>query len=79
MRCNIKNFFKKRYYRIYQKHEPRIITKFLLFPLCINGECRLFETVKIKQTYWRYITVMGYDVDDCDDAIEYGWKNDAFI
>ena len=33
-------------------NEPYIIEKFALFPVCINGEYRWLERVKIQAHYW---------------------------
>lgn len=33
-------------------YEPYIIEKFALFPICINGEYRWLERVKIQAHYW---------------------------
>ena len=33
-------------------HEPYIIEKFALFPICIQGEYRWLERVKIQAHYW---------------------------
>lgn len=49
-------------------NEPYIIEKFALFPICIKGEYRWLERVKIQAHYW---------IDDCNSEkyVEY----DKFI
>ena len=45
-------WIKKEKYKHYpEHHEERIITKFLIFPKCIDNEYRWLERVKIKQRY----------------------------
>jgi hypothetical protein len=34
-----------------QIDDTRIVTRFLFFPKCIDGECRWLETAQIKQRY----------------------------
>lgn len=34
----------------YLGHE-KIVDKFLIFPICIDGDCRWLEKTKIKQVY----------------------------
>lgn len=50
-------------------NEPYIIEKFALFPICIQGECRWLERVKIQAHYWW--------IDDCSG--EKYVKYDKFI
>lgn len=49
-------------------NEPYIIEKFALFPICIQGEYRWLERVKIQAHYW-------IDGDSGDKCVEY----DKFI
>lgn len=50
-------------------NEPYIIEKFALFPICIQGEYRWLERVKIQAHYWW--------IDDCSG--EKYVKYDKFI
>ena len=49
-------------------NEPYIIEKFALFPICIQGEYRWLERVKIQAHYW-------IDGDSGEKYVEY----DKFI
>lgn len=35
--------------KAWNKGDIQIVTRFLLFPLCLAGECRWWEKVKVKQ------------------------------
>ncbi len=37
--------------------DTRIKKKFLLFPKCIEGDCRWLEMAKYKQRYRRFVTL----------------------
>lgn len=54
--------------------DKRIVTKFCLFPRCINNTWYWLETIKIKQEcvyqMWR-----GYIVLDCNNTPTLEWKN----
>ena len=47
--------------------ETRIVRKFLLFPLCINGETRWLENVKFEMKYSVFVGLSG------------GWKCTRWI
>ncbi len=50
----------------------RVVSRFLFFPLCLDGECRWLEVAKIKQTYVQH-TAMAPDEEVC---IKYWkWRN----
>ncbi len=46
--------------RKHELGEKFIIEKFALFPICIDGECRWFEKVKIKAHYYKGL--LGTDI-----------------
>lgn len=60
--------WKKKNKRYPQDEETRIITRFLIFPKCIDNQYRWLELVKIEQFYREYDCerdVGGYWVDRC--------------
>lgn len=60
--------WKKKNKRYPQDEETRIITRFLIFPKCIDSQYRWLEIAKIEQFFRGYDcerNVGGYWVDRC--------------
>lgn len=55
--------------------DERTITKFLLFPVCINNEMRWLEKATIKQKFKR----IDKELENGEWCFSIGWKDIEFI
>ena len=58
------------------RQQPRVIEKFLLFPININGEYRWLEKAKIQQVVKKYC--VSYDMG-ASDIYEFKWVNEKWV